>query len=175
MRGEGRFIPAAKGNIRDALRDDRGMKTYLIAASAASLLVTVTLPVLGGGPVEPINRSGQGIALKGHDPVAYFEQGRPVKGLAQYAYQWMDATWLFASSANRDAFAKDPQKYAPQFGGYCAYAVSEGHTASIDPEAWRIVGGKLYLNYSKGVQKKWEQDVPGRIAAAEKNWPGLHK
>jgi hypothetical protein len=87
----------------------------------------------------------------------------------------MEATWLFSSAENRDRFAADPQKYAPQYGGYCSYAVSQGHTASIDPEAWRVVDGKLYLNYSKGVQKKWEMDTTGYIQKADQNWPGLHK
>ena len=83
----------------------------------------------------------------------------------------MGATWRFSTEANRDAFAANPEKYAPQYGGYCAYAVSEGYTASTTPEAWKIVDGKLYLNYSKDVQKIWEQDIPGRIANGDKNWP----
>ena len=87
----------------------------------------------------------------------------------------MSAKCYFASAANRDEFAKAPEKYAPQFGGYCAYAVAQGHTASIDPEAWRIVDGKLYLNYSKGVQKKWEVDVSGFIKQGKENWPKLKK
>jgi len=113
--------------------------------------------------------------LKGYDPVAYFEQGRPVQGSPQFSHRWMEATWWFATAEHRDLFTKDPQKYAPQFGGYCAYALSEGYTANIDPEAWKIVDGKLYLNYSRGVQKKWEEDLQRRIQAAEKNWPALHK
>jgi hypothetical protein len=88
---------------------------------------------------------------------------------------WQGTTWIFASAENRDRFQADPERYAPQYGGYCAYAVSKGHTASIDPKAWTIVDGKLYLNYSKGVKKKWEQDVPGNIVKADKNWPDLHK
>ena len=87
----------------------------------------------------------------------------------------MGAKWYFASAANRDAFAKNSQKYAPQFGGYCAWAVSQGYTAGIDPEAWKIVDGKLYLNYSKSVQKMWEQDVPGNIRKGNENWPKLHQ
>jgi hypothetical protein len=85
----------------------------------------------------------------------------------------MDATWRFASAENRELFIKDPQKHAPQFGGYCAWAVGHGYTANIDPEAWRIVDGKLYLNYSKGVQKMWEQDRGRWIEAGHANWPGL--
>jgi YHS domain-containing protein len=115
------------------------------------------------------------VAIKGYDPVAYFEQSRPVMGSAQFTYSYMGATWWFANAADRDQFAQAPQKYAPQFGGYCAYAVSENHTANIDPDAWTIVDGKLYLNYSKGVQKKWAEDQSRRIDVGDKNWPSLHK
>jgi hypothetical protein len=87
----------------------------------------------------------------------------------------MGATWRFASAEHRDMFAASPEQYAPRYGGYCSYAVSQGHTASIDPEAWKIVDGKLYLNYSKGVQKMWEKDQAGYIGKADANWPGLHR
>ena len=86
----------------------------------------------------------------------------------------MGATWRFASAKNRDAFAAMPAKYAPQYGGYCAWAVSLGYTASTDPEAWKVVDGKLYLNYSKGVQRQWVDDGPRTlIKAGDKNWPDL--
>jgi len=126
------------------------------------------------GKVDPVYQHG-GLAIRGYDPVAYFQQSQPVKGSPQISHQWMGATWQFASTENLDRFQAEPQRYAPQYGGYCAYAVSKGRTASIDPEAWKIVDGKLYLNYSKGVQKKWEQDVPGYIQKADGNWPSLHK
>ena len=126
------------------------------------------------GKVDPIYQH-DGLAIRGYDAVAYFQQSQPVKGSSQFSYQWRGATWLFASAENRDRFQADPERYAPQYGGYCAYAVSKGRTVSIDPEAWKIVDGKLYLNYSKGVQKKWEQDVPGNIVKADKYWPDLHK
>ena len=126
------------------------------------------------GKVDPVNVNG-GAAIKGYDPVAYFEQKQPVKGSPQYSYDWMNAKWLFASAQNRDKFAAAPEQYAPKYGGYCAYAVSQGHTAPVDPAAWSIIDGKLYLNYSKDVQKKWEQDRAGYIQKAEQNWPGLHK
>jgi hypothetical protein len=85
----------------------------------------------------------------------------------------MDATWYFASAGNRDLFAADPDKYAPQYGGYCAWAVSQGYTAKIDPEAWKIVDGRLYLNYSKDVQAQWSEDIPGNIAQGDANWPKI--
>jgi len=127
------------------------------------------------GKVESTNKDEKGIAIKGYDAVAYFEQSAPVKGSPKFTYQWMEATWLFASAQNRDRFAANPQRYAPQYGGYCSYAVSQGHTAPIDPEAWHVVDGKLYLNYSKDVQKKWEEDRAGYIHKADQNWPELHK
>jgi YHS domain-containing protein len=125
--------------------------------------------------VDAVNKSGSGVAIHGFDPVAYFTQSQPVKGSPQFSHTWMGATWQFASAGNRDRFAAAPEKYAPQFGGYCAYAVSVGHTANIDPEAWRILDNKLYLNYSKGVQKKWEKDTAKSIEDGNRNWPMLHK
>jgi YHS domain-containing protein len=115
------------------------------------------------------------MAIQGYDPVVYFEESRPVKGSAQFSTMWMGATWLFSTSARRDLFQANPQQYAPQFGGYCAWAVSNNYTAKIDPEAWKIVEGKLYLNYSKDVQKMWEKELLKRIEVANRNWPGLHK
>jgi len=126
-------------------------------------------------PVNPVNANADGVAIKGYDAVAYFTQSQPVKGDSRFSYQWMGATWHFASAENRDAFEKTPDKYAPQFGGYCSWAVSQGHTADIDPSAWRIIEGKLYLNYNKDIQKKWSQDVQKRIEDANQNWPRLHK
>ena len=112
-----------------------------------------------------------GLAVSGYDAVAYFTDGRPVEGSQAYSYDWQGAVWRFASQANLDRFKTAPATYAPQFGGYCAWAVSRGYTASADPQAWRIVDGKLYLNYDLEVKKTWEQDVPGNIAKGEANWP----
>ncbi|MEW5975994.1 MAG: YHS domain-containing (seleno)protein [Acidobacteriota bacterium] len=120
-----------------------------------------------------INKDSKNVALKGHDPVAYFSEGKPVKGQSQYQHEWMGAKWFFSSAENRDAFAANPEKYAPQYGGYCAYGVSEGHKAPIDPAAWSIVDGKLYLNYSLDVRKSWQKDIPGRIAKANEHWPKI--
>jgi YHS domain-containing protein len=111
------------------------------------------------------------LALSGYDPVAYFDQGRPVEGERRFSYAWQGATWRFASQEHLDRFKAEPERYAPRYGGYCAWAVSQGSTASSDPQAWRIVDGKLYLNYSLDVQKTWEQDIPGNIAKADGNWP----
>ena len=101
------------------------------------------------------------------------EQTRP--GKRAFSHKWKGATWYFASGKNRDLFRAEPEKYAPQYGGYCAYAVSQGYIASIVPEAWKIVDGKLYLNFSLGVQQTWEQDIPGYIKSADQKWPSLLK
>ena len=114
-----------------------------------------------------------GLAIRGTDPVAYFTEGGPVAGSSEFAYTWNNATWQFASAENRDLFAANPEQYAPQYGGFCAWAVSQGYTAPIDPNAWSIVDNKLYLNYDKGVQRRWERDIPGNISKADTNWPGV--
>ncbi len=116
-----------------------------------------------------------GVAIDGTDPVAYFQQSKPVPGNSKYTYEWMNATWQFANAENRDLFASNPEKYAPQYGGFCAWAVSRGYTAPTEPNAWKIVDGKLYLNFNQKVQKDWQQDIPGNIAKANRNWPGVLK
>lgn len=122
--------------------------------------------------VEPVNKTRlRGLAIDGYDPVAYFTMGKPVKGSSDFEHEWRNATWRFASAAHRDTFARSPEKYAPQYGGYCAYGVSRGYAVGIDPAAWKIVGGRLYLNYNKEVQQEWQKDIPGHIKKADANWP----
>jgi YHS domain-containing protein len=111
------------------------------------------------------------LALDGYDPVAYFKSGKATKGSASHVSTWNSATWHFSSAANKTAFDANPPSFAPQFGGYCAWAVSEGYTAKGDPNIWRIVDDKLYVNYNASVQRSWEKDVPGHIAKGERNWP----
>ena len=112
-------------------------------------------------------------ALGGYDAVAYFTDGKPVRGDSAHAYQWRGARWLFASEAHRDAFAEAPERYAPQFGGYCAWAVSQGYTAKGDPEVWSIVDGKLYVNYDEEIGARWRADQAHLIDVANANWPGV--
>lgn len=114
-----------------------------------------------------------GVAVKGYDPVAYFTDARPTRGDASISATHGGATYHFANAANRDAFVADPARYAPQYGGYCAWAVAQGYKAPITPEAWAVVDGKLYLNATKGVQRRWQRDVPGFIATANRVWPTL--
>jgi hypothetical protein len=146
-------------------------RRFLTAASAAFLCI----PAAAQTKADPINHHKQGVAIEGYDPVAYFTDSKPVKGDPKFAQQWGGSTWHFVSAAHRDLFAQAPEKYAPQYGGYCAYAVSEGHTATIDPQAWKVIDGKLYLNYSLSVRETWQKDQNRRIGLADKNWPTLHR
>ncbi|NBU98403.1 MAG: YHS domain-containing protein [Spirochaetia bacterium] len=109
------------------------------------------------------------------DPVSYFVSGKPIPGKPEFQFEWKGAKWRFANEKNLELFQKNPEQYAPQFGGFCAYAVSQGHTANIDPEAWKIHKGKLYLNYDQKVQKLWESRMEQFIEQANKNWPEVSK
>jgi YHS domain-containing protein len=148
------------------------MKLVRVVLAVAALALSGA--ALAGGKVPAINMDGKGVALHGYDAVSYFEND-PVPGSYAFSYNYGEATWRFVSAENRKKFARDPQKYLPQFGGYCAKAVSDNDTADIDPLAYRIVRGKLYLNYDAKIQRLWEKDMTGRIAKAEKNWPTLHE
>ena len=117
--------------------------------------------------------AADGIAIKGADPVAYFTDEAFVAGNAEYTHEWRGAIWQFSSVENRDLFAADPEQYAPQYGGYCAWAVGQNALAAIDPSAWSIVDDKLYLNANQRIQERWSKDIPGNIALAEENWPSL--
>jgi YHS domain-containing protein len=141
-----------------------------------SFFVSVLLLFASSAAAEmpPIFSDGDG-AIRGYDPVAYFIQGKPLEGSKQFTHQWRGAHWRFASAENRDRFAAMPNKYAPQYGGYCAYGVAQGYAVKIEPEAWSIVEGRLYLNYSVGVQGDWKEDIPGYISKANANWPQVLK
>lgn len=126
-----------------------------------------------GPPPSAVNVDAQGVALHGHDAVAYFTDGNAVPGSAAYEFTWNGGRWRFASAANRDRFAQTPAQFAPQFGGYCAWAVSNNDTADIDPNAFAVVDGKLYVNYSTFVQARWRLSRDANIAKGHQNWPGL--
>lgn len=130
------------------------MNRRTLLTLGASLPVLAMTANAGFAQSTPKFYAEDGIAIDGTDPVAYFTEGAPVAGDPAITHDWMGATWRFASAANNDAFVADPESYAPQFGGYCAWAVSEGYTASTTPEAWSIVDGKLYLNYSRRIQRR---------------------
>ena len=121
----------------------------------------------------PLNLDSHGVAIHGHDPVAYFVDGKPVKGRSDLSASANGATYWFASEKNLQAFKAEPAKYEPQYGGYCAYGVAQGFKPGIDPTAFRVVDGKLYLNLSPAVQGRWLADVPGHISSANRNWTEL--
>lgn len=112
-------------------------------------------------------------ALRGYDAVAYFKDGKPVKGDSKITTEWNGVQWRFSTAANRDEFKKSPEKYAPQFGGYCAYGVADGHKSPTQPEAWTIVDGKLYMNYNLEVRKLWKEKQSEFIKQANEKWPAL--
>ena len=114
-----------------------------------------------------------GVAINGYDAVAYFTEGKPVKGDDQFVYNWDGASWLFSSRQNLDSFKSDPEKFAPQYGGYCAFGMFQGHKASTDPNAWTIVNGKLYFNYNLKVKQMWTEKREEKIEIADKNWPDV--
>jgi YHS domain-containing protein len=143
--------------------------TTLLAGCAATpgrIKVTDEVPAL---------YAPDGIALQGYDAVAYFSDHKPVIGNATYRFDWHGTRWQFASQPNQAAFAAEPERYAPQFGGYCAYAVSRGTTANGDPHQWAIVADKLYVNNNAFAMQLWNQDRSDNIAAGEVNWPLIPK
>lgn len=152
------------------LARNRLSRRGLLAAVLA--LGVVAVAPRAAAAFEPVYSDG-GAAIGGYDPVAYFTEGKPVAGSEAFTAEHDGATWRFASAANRDAFVADPERYAPQYGGYCAYAVSEGYTAEVDPDAWSIVDGRLFLNYSKSIQRRWERNRDERIATGDSNWPKI--
>ena len=144
------------------------------------LTLTAALPIVAFASSQAVAQDAipiyaeDGIAIDGTDAVAYFTEGAPVAGSAEHSFDWQGATWQFSSAENRDTFAADPTAYAPQYGGYCAYAIADsGALVSTTPEAWSIVDGKLYLNYSNRIQRRWERDIAGYIAAGDAKWPEI--
>ena len=146
---------------------------------AMAALLAAGLAVVGAGPVQAgsVVNTGYfgGIAIMGYDPVAYFTEGRALKGSPEFSHEWLGETWHFASVEHRDAFAADPIRYAPQYGGYCALGVVYDETsANLDPEVWRIVDGKLYLFFgNEGLEENWDADPRAVVAKADAKWPAI--
>ena len=122
---------------------------------------------------KPAVFSQDGKAIRGYDPVAYFTDGQAVKGDSSLTYTYDGATWQFAGQDHLKAFEADPEKYMPQYGGYCAYGAAQGHKSPTQPDAWTVQDGKLYLNNSLKVRTLWDKDRPGNIQKADTNWPTL--
>lgn len=117
----------------------------------------------------------EGAAIRGHDPVAYFKDRKPIKGTPEHKAEYKGSVFQFSSKANRDTFMADPAKYAPQYNGFCAFGVAGGYKAAVDPAAFTVVNDRLYLNYNKDIQKQWSADIPGFVAKADKNWPAVSR
>lgn len=142
------------------------IKAHVLAALTIGFLALGVQTATAGTEIN-INENA---AVHGHDVVAYFKDGKAMSGSAKYTAEHEGATYHFSSAENRDMFSKNPAKYAPQYGGYCAFGAAMGRKFDVDPEAWKIVDGKLYLNNSKKVQARWSQDIPGFIKGADGNW-----
>ena len=149
----------------------------ILAAGAASILTLVSFAQIASAQDQTIVNTGYfgDVAIKGYDPVAYFTQNKAVQGSARYSSHWLGATWYFASAENRDLFIHEPVKYAPQYGGHCADGVSFGTiTTNIDPKAWRIIEGKLYLSYDPGAADGFEKSS-SKLADSKKYWPEVEQ
>lgn len=132
------------------------------------ILMLASFPGLGAGDVYTGFFSNK--AISGYDSVSFFS-GTPIKGNASFSVNFKGAVWLFSNKHNLDAFIENPEKYAPQYGGYCAWAMAKNNDlAPGNPEYWKIVGNKLYLNYDKDIQDKWDEHIPEYIIFADKNW-----
>ena len=143
----------------------------LFLAAATTLISTPALAAKDEIYTSFFSNDGAG----GYDVVAYFTNGKPVKGDDRYSAEYKDVEWLFSSQKNLDSFKQNPDMYAPQYGGYCAWAVANGYTASGDPLQWSVVNDKLYLNYDAEIQTKWTKDRDSLIVSGDKNWPGVLK
>ena len=146
------------------------MNRRTILALAAFLPAALAAAPAFAGKAEIFTGLVDGVGAGGYDAVSFFT-GTPVEGSKEFSTKWKDAEWRFANAANRDTFTASPEKYAPQYGGYCAFALSKGALAKGDPKAWTVNEGKLYLNYSEAVRENWRSDIPGNVASANGNWP----
>ena len=138
---------------------------WILMNFSLALLLLTGFSVIAAGESPAGN-----VAIKGYDPVSYFKAGKALKGNESFSFRWHNMTWYFINIENMDLFANSPEKYAPQYDGYCAWAMAEARKAQTDPEVWKIVGGKLYLNCSKTAYEKWSRDIPGNIKKADENW-----
>lgn len=142
----------------------------LLSASTTFMLARPAIAM------EPPVYAEDGIAIDGADAVAFFslaEDDGPVIGSPEFALDWDGATWHFATAENRDLFEANPEAYAPAFGGYCAFAASRGYVASTVPEAWSVIEGRLFLNYSVRIRRRWLREVPDAIEQGDANWPAI--
>lgn len=149
------------------------MRVFTLAAAAAALAVAAVAPAFAGDKPEIQTGRFNNFAAGGYDVVSYFSGAGPVRGEKAFSTEYKGATFRFADQANLNAFLNDPAAFAPQYGGYCAWAASQGYIAPGDPDVWHVHDGKLYFNYNRKVQEDWLKDAPGFIAAADRNWPAV--
>jgi YHS domain-containing protein len=143
--------------------------------SGVLLTVGCVVATIAGDPQKMINSTLDGVAIKGYDTVAYFTENQSMQGKSNFAYSWRDVEWHFANASHRELFAADPERYAPQYGGFCANAMSKGKVAIADPEAWTIVDEKLYIKFNFVSRDKWRKNKARKIKKADKNWAELQK
>lgn len=139
------------------------------------MMLAISILLFGEAYSQKEVFSKSDLAIQGYDAVAYFKEMKPVLGNKKFGYTWKGAMWQFSSAENLAAFKANPEKFAPQFGGYCAYGVADGHKASTSPDAWTVVDDKLYLNYNKDVRELWKKDQKNFIKKANENWPEVKK
>ena len=147
-----------------------------MAAGAILLTVVALVPAavaVAGGSHEGAVNTTDGVAIRGYDTVAYFTTGEPARGSEAYVVEWDGAEWRFASAEHRDLFSADPERYAPRYGGHCAYAAARNQIADGDPLLWTIHDGRLYLNLNSSVERRFRESIESEVAAAEANWPAL--
>lgn len=149
------------------VRIDEKRRAVVAAMAFAALLG----PGVSAHAGSTVYGASKGPAIGGYDPVAYFTEGAPKEGDPRYTLEWNGATWRFASAENRERFKAEPERYAPQYGGYCAYAMSTDSFSPGDAKRWRIEGGKLYLNANILAQTLWENNIPKRVLQADGHWP----
>ncbi|MCB2130511.1 MAG: YHS domain protein [Rhodobacteraceae bacterium] len=145
-------------------------RTILAFALALPVLVAIERPAFAE---QPAVFAPDGLAISGYDPVLYLTENRAQPGKPEFALEWHGASWRFASAETLTAFEMNPKAYAPQYGGYCAYAVSKGALATSDPEAFTVWNGRLYLNYSADVRTIWREDIAGNVEKADGHWPAV--
>jgi YHS domain-containing protein len=145
--------------------------TFELKSVVAGIALSVMALTSAAGQFNETN----GVAIKGYDPVAFFKESKPVRGQDDLRFEYKGSTFVFANADNRAAFAADPEKYAPQYGGYCAFGTARGYKADIDPATFTVIDGRLYLNYNTQVQREWTADRARFIRQADERWPTVSK
>ena len=155
------------------MRLDRRALLILPSLAALPIAGLAAMRYADANGVVPHLNHHRGIVLRGYDPTAWFEEGRPLRGDARFSARHAGAAWHFRNAAARDRFMADPASLSPAYGGFCAFGLARGYKVDIDPNAWRVHAGRLFLNYDRGVQRQWEADIPRFVAEADGNWPRL--